>query len=61
MIIKNAKTIQEYKQIRNEKIQNWIDNNFESGCVTWKLVSPEEIKVTDKTGDSMTIHLTEIR
>ena len=61
MIIKNAKTIQEYKQIRNEKIQKWIDANFESGNVTWELVSPEEIKVTDKTGDSMTIHLTEIR
>lgn len=61
MIIKNAKTINEYKKIRNEKIQRWIDSNFEEGCVTWEMVSPEEIKVTDKTGDSMTIHLTEIR
>ena len=28
MIIKGAKTIEEYRQIQAEKIQNWIDSNF---------------------------------
>jgi hypothetical protein len=60
MKIRNAKTIKEYKEIKNNKINNWINNNFFEGCVTWELCKNNSIKVTDKTGDSMIISLDEI-
>ena len=60
MKIKNAKTIKEYKEIKNNKINNWINNNFFEGSVTWELCKNNSIKITDKTGDSMIISLDEI-
>ena len=60
MVIKNAKTIEEYKQIRDERIQAWIDARFAKGCVTQELVDALTVKVTDQTGDSMTVSLDEI-
>ena len=31
MVIKTAKTVAEYKNIRDERIQSWIDARFENG------------------------------
>ena len=60
MVIKTAKTVAEYKKIRDERIQSWIDARFEKGCVTWELINPDEVKITDQTGDSMTVSVSEI-
>lgn len=60
MKISGAKTIAEYKKIRTEKIQSWIDSNFFEGSVTWKMDGANAIKVTDRTGDSMIVQLAEI-
>lgn len=60
MVIKGARTIAEYRQIQAEKIQNWIDSNFVEGSVTWEMDGSNAIKVTDRTGASMVIQLSEI-
>ncbi len=60
MTIKGAKTIAEYKEIRDKKIQKWIDDRFISGSVTWEMDGASHIKITDKTGDSMVVSLDEI-
>ena len=59
VVIKGAKTIAEYRQIQAKKIQNWIGSNFVDGSVTWEMDGANAIKVTDKTGDSMVVQLTE--
>ena len=60
MKISGAKTIAEYKEIRAEKIQKWIDDNFVKGSVEWEMDGASAIKVTDRTGDSMIVQLAEI-
>lgn len=60
MKISGAKTIVEYKEIRDKKIQQWIDDNFAEGAVEWEMNGANAIKVTDKTGDSMVVQLDEI-
>ncbi len=60
MTIRGAKTIAEFLEIRNQRIQNWIDQNFESGSVTWEYAGADAIVVTDTTGDSMTVSLNDI-
>ena len=60
MKISGAKTIAEYKKIRNEKIQKWIDDNFVKGSVSWEMNSANAIKVMDRTGDSMVVQLEDI-
>ena len=60
MIIKGAKTIQEYKEKRDAYIQKWIDDRFFENSVTWEMISPSKIKIVDKTGDSMIIMIDEI-
>lgn len=57
MKISGAKTIAEYKEIRDKKIQKWIDDNFVEGAVEWEMNGANAIKVTDKTGDSMVVQL----
>ena len=47
MVIKTAKTVAEYKKIRDERIQSWIDARFEKGCVTWELINPDEVKILE--------------
>lgn len=37
MKIKGARTVAEYKKIRDEKIQKWIDDNFIAGSVKWEM------------------------
>lgn len=60
MKISGAKTIEEFKKIRTERIQKWIDDNFVSGSVSWEMNGNNAIKVTDKKGDSMVISLDNI-
>ena len=60
MTIKGAQTIAEYKEIQKNRIQKWIDDHFFKGSVTWEMSGASQIKITDKTGDSMTISLDEI-
>lgn len=60
MIIRNAKSIQEYKEIRANRIQMWLDSRFYKGSVTWEINDYNSIKITDKTGDNMVISLDEI-
>lgn len=60
MTIRGAKTIAEFLEIRRQKIQNWIDQNFESGSVTWEYAGANAIVVTDTTGDSITVSLNDI-
>lgn len=60
MIIKNTKSIKEYRNVREYRINQWIDERFEKGCVTWVMVNPTTIKVIDKTGDFMIVSLDEI-
>lgn len=60
MIIKGARTIEEYKRMQCERIQSWIDKTFIEGSVTWQMEGALSIRVTDKTGDSIVIALQDI-
>ena len=60
MKIKGAATIEEYKKMQREQIQNWIDRTFVEKSVTWKMEGALNIRVTDKTGDSIVIALQDI-
>lgn len=60
MRITGAATIAEYKKMQHEQIQNWIDRTFVENSVTWKMEGALNIRVTDKTGDSMVIALQDI-
>ena len=60
MVIKGAKTIKEFKEIQKNRIQKWVDDRFVEGSVTWEMDGALRVKITDKTGDSMTILLDEI-
>ena len=60
MTIKGARTIAEYREIQKAHIQKWIDDRFVEGSVTWEMDGALRVKITDKTGDSMTISLDEI-
>lgn len=60
MTIKGTRTIAEYKEIQKKRIQEWIDDRFFKGSVTWEMAGTSHIKITDKTGDNMTISLAEI-
>lgn len=60
MVIKGAKTIAEFKQRQDEIIQKWIDANFMPGALTWEHEGALNIRITDKTGDSILIPLDNI-
>lgn len=60
MRIYGTHTIAEYKTARNKIIQNWIDQHFVEGSVTWEMPDSSHVLITDKTGDSMSIHIDEI-
>lgn len=60
MRIKGAATIEEYKKMQHEQIQNWIDKTFVKDSVTWQMEGALNIRVTDKTGDSIIIALQDI-
>lgn len=60
MTIKGVRTIAEYKEIQKKRIQKWVDDRFVEGSVTWEMDGASQIKITDKTGDSIIISLDEI-
>lgn len=60
MKIYGTHTISEYKTAQSKLIQNWIDQHFVKGSVTWELSDPLHITVTDRTGDTMIVHLDQI-
>mgnify|MGYP004474889183 FL=1 len=60
MRIYGTHTIAKYKTARNKIIQNWIDQHFVEGSVTWEMPDSSHVLITDKTGDSMSIHIDEI-
>lgn len=60
MKIKGAATIAEYKKMQREHVQQWIDRTFVENSVTWKMEGALNIRVTDKTGDSVIIALQDI-
>lgn len=60
MKISGARTVEEYKEIRDASIQNWIDDHFVEGSVTWEMAGSNAVAITDKTGDSMVVLLDEI-
>ena len=47
-------------QFQSIMIQNWIDQHFVKGSVTWELSDPLHITVTDRIGDTMIVHLDQI-
>lgn len=57
MAIKGCETIAEYKAARDQRIQQWIDDNFITGSVTWELAGALQVKITDRTGDTMMMPL----
>ena len=60
MRIYGVHTIAEYKTAQTKLIENWINEHFVPGSVTWKLSDPLHVTIVDQTGDTMTIHLDEI-
>lgn len=60
MVIKGAKTIKEFKEIQKNRIQKWVDDRFVEGSVTWEMSGASQIKIIDKTDDSIIISLDEI-
>lgn len=60
MKIYGTHTIEEYKSAQTKLIQNWIDQHFVKGSVTWELSDPLHITVTDRSGDSMIVHLDQV-
>ena len=61
MTIRGAKSIAEFKQMQQAKIQAWIDRHFlpEAG-ITWKMRGASAIELTDTTGDTLVVSLDEI-
>lgn len=55
MAIRGAKTIREYQ------IMKFIEENFEEGSVSWKIIDDNTFEVKDKTGDTMTMTMDEIK
>lgn len=60
MQIQGTHTIAEYKAAQAKLIQAWVDRHFVSGSVTWSMPDSSHVLITDKTGDSMSIHIDEI-
>lgn len=60
MRIYGTHTVAEYKAAQTKLIQNWVDKHFVAGSVTWKMPDSSHVLITDKAGDSMSIHIDEI-
>lgn len=60
MRIKGAKSISEYKEMKKETIQAWVERNFVEGSVKWEMSGANAVKITDTTGETMIIPLSEI-
>lgn len=60
MKIYGTHTIAEYKAAQAKLINNWIDRHFATRSVTWKMPDSSHVLITDKAGDSISIHIDEI-
>lgn len=60
MQIQGTHTITEYKAAQAKLIQNWIDRHFVSGSVTWSMSDSSHVTITDRSGDSMQVHVDQI-
>ena len=60
MKIYGVHSVEEYKTARDKLIQNWVDQHFVKDSVTWELSDPLHITVTDRSGDSMIVHLDQV-
>lgn len=60
MKIYGTHTIAEYKAAQTKLIQDWIDQHFIEGSVTWTMPDSSHVLITDRTGDSLSIHIDEI-
>ena len=60
MKIYGVHSVEEYKTARDKLIQNWVDKHFVKDSVTWELSDPLHITVTDRSGDSMIVHLDQV-
>lgn len=60
MRIYGVHTVQEYRAAQAKLINNWIDNHFVPGSVTWSMPDASHVIITDKSGDSMTLHIDQI-
>lgn len=60
MKIYGTHTIAEYKAAQNKLIQNWIDQHFAKGSVTWSMPDASHVTIVDKSGDSMTLNIDQI-
>lgn len=60
MKIYGVHTIAEYKAAQTRLIENWINEHFVPGSVTWELSDPLHVTITDRSGDSMQIHIDQI-
>lgn len=49
-MIKGAETIAQYK------ILQWVEDNFEDGCISVEFTSSNTATLTDKQGNSMNVH-----
>ena len=49
-MIKGAETIAQYK------ILQWVEDNFEDGSVAVEFTSSNTATLTDKKGDTLTVH-----
>jgi maltodextrin utilization protein YvdJ len=54
IMVKNAKTIDEYKKMK--KVEDWINKNFVENSVKYE-IDGDTVKITDNTGDSMILAL----
>lgn len=60
MKISGAKTIAEYKAMRKEHIEKFVDDNFIERTVEWQMYGENAIKLSDQSGDSIIIPFTDI-
>lgn len=60
MRIIGVKTIEEFKKVRDNKIQKWIDLNFAPNSIVWEMFGANAFKIIDKTGDSLIISLNDV-
>lgn len=60
MRIYGVHTVAEYKAAQKKLIQTWVDEHFIAGSVTWELSDPLHVTITDRSGDSMQIHVDQI-
>lgn len=60
MRIYGVHSVGEYKAAQTRLIENWINEHFVPGSVTWELSDPLHVTIKDASGDAMVMHLDQI-